>query len=288
VIEIRPDFQDYLAYLKLAFIYLEQRKFELAESTLREYNSRITPLSRLYFPAFEAQFKQFRGHLEAARESYRDAVTQLRKAGQSPGADRILYVLASYAVIEGEIAGALEFARKVELQGDEGSALAMLEAAVGNRDAAEHALERTFRNSPWLGPLWIEERRITNEAWYAATRNDARGFLSAAARLPDYNDGPFLLAKARAHLNLKEYSAAEPLFRHALSTSRSAAAFAAQTRRLPLVELLCHFHLGQIGEAQGRREQAVKEYREFLSHFDGSATRLPQVAEARAALTRLQ
>jgi DNA/RNA-binding domain of Phe-tRNA-synthetase-like protein len=40
-------------------------------------------------------------------------------------------------------------------------------------------------------------------------------------------------------------------------------------------------------EATGKREQAVSEFREFLSRFEGSPTRLPQVAEARAPLKRL-
>jgi hypothetical protein len=55
----------------------------------------------------------------------------------------------------------------------------------------------------------------------------------------------------------------------------------------PLVTLLCHFYLGQVYEATGKREQAISEYREFLSPFEGSATRLPQIADARAALKRL-
>jgi hypothetical protein len=51
--------------------------------------------------------------------------------------------------------------------------------------------------------------------------------------------------------------------------------------------MLWHFYLGQIHEATGKRDQAVNEYQEFLSHFEGAHTRLPQVAEARAALKRL-
>ena len=37
-----------------------------------------------------------------------------------------------------------------------------------------------------------------------------------------------------------------------------------------------------------QREQAASEYRKFLSVFEGSTTKLPQVTQARAALKRLE
>jgi flavin reductase (DIM6/NTAB) family NADH-FMN oxidoreductase RutF len=51
--------------------------------------------------------------------------------------------------------------------------------------------------------------------------------------------------------------------------------------------VLSHFYLGQIYERTGKSQPAVDEYQSFLSHFEGSRTKLPQVAEARAALARL-
>ncbi len=44
---------------------------------------------------------------------------------------------------------------------------------------------------------------------------------------------------------------------------------------------------GQVYERTGKRDQAINEYQEFLSHFESSHTRLPQVAEARTTLKRL-
>jgi eukaryotic-like serine/threonine-protein kinase len=49
-------------------------------------------------------------------------------------------------------------------------------------------------------------------------------------------------------------------------------------------ELLSHYYLGQVYERTGKRDQAINEYQEFLSHFESSHTRLPQVAEARTTL----
>jgi cytochrome c-type biogenesis protein CcmH/NrfG len=47
------------------------------------------------------------------------------------------------------------------------------------------------------------------------------------------------------------------------------------------------YYLGQVYERTGKRDQAINEYQEFLSHFESSHTRLPQVAEARTTLKRL-
>jgi len=40
-------------------------------------------------------------------------------------------------------------------------------------------------------------------------------------------------------------------------------------------------------ERAGKRDQAVNEFQEFLSRFENSHTKLPQVAEARATLKKL-
>jgi hypothetical protein len=51
--------------------------------------------------------------------------------------------------------------------------------------------------------------------------------------------------------------------------------------------VLSHYYLGQLYERTSKRDQAINEYQEFLSHFASSQTRLAQVGEARTALKRL-
>jgi tetratricopeptide (TPR) repeat protein len=50
--------------------------------------------------------------------------------------------------------------------------------------------------------------------------------------------------------------------------------------------LLARFYRGQIYERTGRAAQAVVEYRYFLSSFDRSNAKLPQIALAREAVRR--
>jgi eukaryotic-like serine/threonine-protein kinase len=57
--------------------------------------------------------------------------------------------------------------------------------------------------------------------------------------------------------------------------------------RFPALGILSHYYLGQLYERTDKRDQAVNEYQEFLSHFANSQTRLTQVSEARKVLKRL-
>jgi len=51
--------------------------------------------------------------------------------------------------------------------------------------------------------------------------------------------------------------------------------------------VLSEFYLAKVFEHAGKRADAVNAYQEFLSHFENSNARLPQIADARAALKRL-
>lgn len=76
VLELRPDFSDYGEYLKLAVVYTDQKKPDMANAAFQQFAQRASPLSRLYVPGFEAQFNQTGGDLEGALTGYRQAVLQ--------------------------------------------------------------------------------------------------------------------------------------------------------------------------------------------------------------------
>jgi len=54
-----------------------------------------------------------------------------------------------------------------------------------------------------------------------------------------------------------------------------------------LTYVLAEFYLAQVYEREGKKTQAINAYQEFLSHFENSTAKLPQIAEARAAVKRL-
>jgi DNA-binding winged helix-turn-helix (wHTH) protein/tetratricopeptide (TPR) repeat protein len=51
---------------------------------------------------------------------------------------------------------------------------------------------------------------------------------------------------------------------------------------------LADFYLGKALEHEGKKTEAVKSYRAFLSHFEHSSAALPQINEARNAVLRMQ
>ena len=55
----------------------------------------------------------------------------------------------------------------------------------------------------------------------------------------------------------------------------------------PLSQELAQFYLAQLLEQDGKKADAINAYQDFLSHFENSNARLPQIAQARAALQRL-
>ena len=50
---------------------------------------------------------------------------------------------------------------------------------------------------------------------------------------------------------------------------------------------LTQFYLAKVLEQTGKKSEALKSYQEFLGHFENSTAKLPQIAEARAAVKRL-
>ncbi len=287
VLELKPDFQGYEEYLKLAIAYADQKKLALAESALQEYGQRTPELKKLYLPVFEGQLQEERGQLEAALDSYRRAVAQLGRAGQHAGARDALRSLSVLSLLLDEGAKALSFAQQQKLQGEEQLAVSFWEAARGNREAAERSLRQYADARPWITSGGLDFTRTANEMHAALVRDDGRGVVAAASRMPDLNDPFLLFLRGRAHLLLKELATAEALFRRAILNGRGTSNYNQMRSRSPVLAIVSSFHLGQLHEAAGKRDQAVNEYQEFLSHFEGSASRLPQVLEARAALKRL-
>jgi hypothetical protein len=85
----------------------------------------------------------------------------------------------------------------------------------------------------------------------------------------------------------KDFTAAESDLRATIRLDRNLANVGNIAGRVPLAEMLCHFYLGEIYEQSGKRDQAINEYQDFLSHFENSRAKLAQVDEARTALKRL-
>jgi len=287
VLELKPDFSDYGEYLKLAIVYTDQKKPDMANAAFQQYVQHTSALSRLYAPAFEAQFKQTAGDLDGALASYRKAVLQLGQAKQNEAAAELLEPFAFLAVLLGEDSSALSFSQQQKLDGEELQTVGFLQTQAGNPSTAQESLRRFASSHPWIAPRALEIDQAYADVSAAVHRGDGATALSRAASMPDFQEPYTLFLKARAHLLTNDFASAESEFRTALRRERSLENERALNDRFPVLGILSHYYLGQLYERTSKRDQAVNEYQEFLSHFANSQARLTEVGEARTALKRL-
>jgi serine/threonine protein kinase/Tfp pilus assembly protein PilF len=287
VLELKPDFSDYGEYLKLAIVYTDQKKPDMANAAFQQFAHRASPLSRLYVSAYEAQFKQTGGDLDGALASYREAVRQLGQAKQSQAASTFMRPFAALSVLLGESSSALSFAQQQKLDDYEQRTVAFLQTVAGNSSAAQQSVQRFAASHPWIAPRALEIDQAFADITAAVHRGDGQAALSRASGIPDFQTAYLLFLKGRAHLLINDNASAETEFRAALRSERSVANTGALTQRFPVIGILCHYYLGQLYERTSKHDQAINEYQEFLSHFASSQSRLPQVGEARTALKRL-
>jgi tetratricopeptide (TPR) repeat protein/predicted Ser/Thr protein kinase len=286
-IAIKPDFNNYGEYLKLATVYADQKKHEMSEAAFQQFAEHSDALERLYLPGFKAQLQQMRGDFEGALSSYRTAVLQLGRADQSEAAVTFLQEFASLSVMLGQGSVALSFAQQQKLEGEELQPTAFLQMISANNSAAEQSVQRFASSHPWVSPHAVDVQKAQYEIAAAVERNDGQSAVNRASSLPDFQFPELTFLKARAHLLTNDYASAEAEFRSTLLSERDLSNFFFLTVRFPAFQVLSHFYLGQLYERTGKRDQALSEYQEFLSHFENSHTRLVQLSEARAALKRL-
>jgi tetratricopeptide (TPR) repeat protein len=284
-LELDSTAMDSASRLQLVFVYADQKKFALAESTLQEYGRQSNSARNL---VFQAHLEEARGRLEWALDLYRKAIPQLAAENRHEWAGETLQQLAYLSDLVGENVPTLAWAKQQQLHGEEFPAISFLEAVQGHLAASENSLQRYASACPWWTPPGLQMLRARNQMAAAVRRNDADAARQFMARHPMLRIVWMPYYEARVALLRKDYATAEHLLGRTLLLHRWLNSMVPIMHlRSPLVSLLCHFYLGQVHEATGRREQAMSEYREFLSVFDGSTTKLPQVAQARTALKRL-
>jgi eukaryotic-like serine/threonine-protein kinase len=286
-IELKPDFAEYSEYLKLAIVYADQKKPDMAGAAFQQFVQRTTPLQRLYAPAYQSQFKQTAGDFEGALTGYREAVVQLARAGQNEAAGNYLQPIIVLSLLLNETSSVDSFVRQQKLGGEELLAIAFLETLKGNSSASQQTLQRYASSHPWIAPRFLELRQIYFDAAAAVQKSDGQAALSRLASAPVSEHPEWLFFRARAHQLANDDSSAEAEFHALLRSERSLENGRVLADRFPALGILSHYYLGQLYEHTGKRDQATNEYQEFLSHFTTAQSRLPQVAEARTTLKRL-
>ena len=285
VLELKPDFTDYNEYLKLAIVYTEQHKPDMADAAFQQFAGRTSPIQQLHLSGYTAHLQQTRGDFEGALANYRKAVEALGRAGQFETAQDFLEQFATLSLMLGQGPGALNFASQQKLDGEELLTVAYLQGTSGNPEAAGETLQRFAANHPRVSPRFLEIKKAIGEMSWAVARNDGQTALTRSTGIPEFRKVLFL--RGRAHQLLRDDASADPEFRRVLLSSRALSNPVEIRNRFPALAILTHCYIAQGYERMGKRDQAINEYQEFLAHFDNSRARLPEIAEARAALKRL-
>ena len=288
VLELKPDFSDYGEYLKLAIVYTDQKKTDMANAAFQQFAERASSF-------FTSLSCRLRGAAQAGGRGLR------RRARQLPGSCRRNWGAQNRARLPGNSCchsppcpsswgkgpSALSFVQQQKLDDEQLRTLAFLQTLAGNTSAAQQSLQRYATSHPWIAPRAIEIDQAYADVSAAVQRGDGQAALDRAATIPDFQEPYLLFLKARSHLLINDYSPAEQEFRSILRVERSVANSRALVERFPLPGVLSHYYLGQLYERTGKRDKAIDEFQEFLSHFSNSQTRLTQVGDARTALKQL-
>ena len=274
------------AAYKIALVYLFQKKYSLAEATAQAAYSRTSGAAKALMAGVLGDIEVGRGRLEEAASRYEEAARLFAK--QLPlRADFPLLKAARIHLAQGNPQAVLELAGRDTAPGAAG--LRALADLVLKKNLAAEKEFAALRAS--LGPLvgdYMVERTAEfyrflaaaySGKWQQAMTDSAKIHPSFRRRV-DYEVG-------RAFLETGNLTEAEVNLPSALKRARlwwNAPQVASNDL---LCSVLAQFYQGRILEQTGKKAEAINAYQEFLSHFENSTAKLPQIAEARAALKRL-
>jgi tetratricopeptide (TPR) repeat protein/predicted Ser/Thr protein kinase len=272
---------------KIALTYLCMGNLAKAESAAREGYGASKGLEHASLAGILGEVEAGRGQLDAAVNYFEEAAQGFADQGNDM-AKGPLFEAAQIYLEQGRPDAVLALGRRdrtpwapgVRALGD----LALHDESAANGEFA------SLRNSlrPLVGDYAAEKAATAIKilaAEYAGRWQEVR---TNWPDLVNRDDKAIAgLAEGRADLEFNSFAEAERQLRTLQVKGRIFGNMRYVAYTDFLSEMLSEFYIGEIYEKTGRKTEAVKAYQDFLSHFEDSDARLPQIAEARAALKRL-
>jgi serine/threonine protein kinase/TolB-like protein len=262
--------------LGIAHTYLRLGRYTLAEASALSVTRQANDANaRAWAADMLGEIEVGRGRLEAAVARYEEAA-QLRDTQPPPAALRELWPAAQIYFEQRQPEAALTLGRRHPgpwASGVRGTAYLLLK----NELAAEKEFNtlRAYLTPPlgeYMAGKYIDECRLRAAAYAGRSQEVTAGWQQLGGQFRT----DIALEVGRAYLELGAPPEAEQHLRFA---------FAWFPHYLTIV--LTRFYQGNVLEQTDRKAEALKAYQEFLSHFENSSAKLPQIAEARAAVKRL-
>jgi tetratricopeptide (TPR) repeat protein len=272
---------------KIALAYLHEGKYSLAEASARSAYENGKPAERAAAASVLGDIEVGRGRLDHAvaryEESARLYVTQNPEMAQWP-----LFKAAEIYFEQGQPEMALALARRSTSPwagGIRGTAYLLLKKdAEAEKEFAALRASVTPLVGEYVAGKTVDLHRLQAADYAGRWQGVIAGWPQLGQQFWDL----YALDVGRAYLETGMLAEAE---RHLRFAQRAARYWGTPTllgRSNFVSYTLAQFYLGRVLDQTGRKAEAMSAYREFLSHFENSTAKLPQIAEARAALKRLQ
>jgi tetratricopeptide (TPR) repeat protein len=283
-VRMNPDFTE--SAHKLSLAYLHQGKYSLAEALAEADYKKSKGSERAEVAGVLGDIEAGRGRLDQAAVRYEEAARI--DAIENPS--RSLFPLMKAAEIffeQGQPEQALAVARR-----NPGPAARCVSGRayllLNNNSAAEKEFAACRAAlTLLLGDYSASEAIAVNHLLAAAYAKQWQQVISVSAQIPDQRRGGIALAVGRAYLETGNLPEAEKQLRFSLRAQRFWQNPDTVVSSSFLSYSLAQFYLGRVLEQSGKKTEAINAYQEFLSHFENSTAKLPQMGEARAALQRL-
>ncbi len=271
---------------KIALAYLHEGKYSLAEANAESAYEKSKPSGGAREASALGDIEVGRGRLDRAVARYEEA-TRIYAKENPVRAFIPLFKAAQVYLEQRQPEAALALGRRHAspwAAGVRGTAYLLLKKDVAaEKEFAALRASVTPLVGDYMAGKMVELHRLQAGAYAGQWQKVTASWPQLASQQRNL----FALHVGRAYLEVGMLSDAERHLRFALLAQRmwdgedrlASASFLSYT--------LAQFYLGRMLEQTGKKAEAINAYQEFLSHFENSTAKLPQIAEARAALKRL-
>jgi len=290
-LELNPYIRGYsiIGYpeVKIALCHLYEGKYTLAETGAQQRLERGNQDERALAVGVLGDIEVARGQLDRAAARYEEAVHLSEKLDVRRSAALEWKAIQIY-LEQRQPEQALALARRLHspwAPGYRGIAhLLMSNLAAAEKEFTSLRASLTPVVGDYMADKFIKLDRVL-AALYAGRWQQV---IVEWPQLSATSRRPFTLAVGRASVETANWDEAERYLNTVLMLQRTWDYQIAIANSDFLSSALGGFYLGKVFEHNGKKADAANAYQEFLSHFGkNSNARLPQIAEARAALKRL-
>jgi tetratricopeptide (TPR) repeat protein len=275
-----------MAANKIALAYLHQGKYSLAEASAQSAYDRATGPDRAGPASVLGDIEVGRGRLDRAAARYEE-VAQM-SASRNPRTAYVSLLKAAQIYFEQrQPEAALALGRRHVSPGaadTRGMAYLLLKKDVAaEKEFAALRASLTPLVGEYRAGKTVELCRL-DAAAYAGRWQEV---IASWPQLGQQFWPGYALDVGRAYLEMGMLGEAERHLRFASNVNRLWSSAYGVIAHNFLSYALAQFYLGRMLEQTGKKAEAINAYQEFLGHFENSTAKLPQIAEARAALKRL-